>query len=146
MEIDEYGRVDDERRRPRHPDDSGETQGARKPTGEHAAPSGDEEKDRCDRDAAQERDHRRKRVAAVVFGTPRVWRQSLEPMENKTHPEPAGEDCEDSGEGAGSEGELQRFHNAEVDAEISARPLSLSRSEFAQGVATCSVSQSDSLI
>ena len=106
MEIDEHGRVHNKRRRPRHPDDRGETQCAGPAAGKDAARPGDEEKDRGDSDAAQERDQGGEHVAAIVFGTPRVWRQSLEAMENETDPEPAGEDRKNSGGRAGSEGEL----------------------------------------
>src|SRR5204863_1995996 len=97
---------------------------------EHAAHARDKKKDCGDGDAAQERDYGRKHVAATVFRSPGIGRQPLEPMENKTHPEPAREDRQNSGDRAGSESQLQCFHNAEADAKISAPWFSLSRSEF----------------
>src|ERR1043165_10257858 len=100
MEIDEHGCVDDKRRRPCHPGERGETQGPWPSAGKDAARPGDEEKDHRDPKAAQERDDRGEHVAAIVFRTPRVWRQSLEPMENETHPEPAREDRKNSGDRA----------------------------------------------
>lgn len=119
MKADEKGGLENDRQRHRAPDGEGEEQAAAKSSSENCdVEAHDEREQASDADRGKKVKQTCPDIIARTFRPPGTGRCFLEPMKDDTHPEPAREDGNDSGDETRDERGAKRVHRCKVNLSI----------------------------